>query len=78
MVFFPAIMGFLTFGFFVLRYKNAQDASAEGRRTLHITAAGVQALCSDIPFDRLTADSCKNEPFPALQQKLKKVSKLRL
>ena len=73
MVFFPAIMGFLTFGFFVLRYKNALDASAEIRRTLHITAAGVQALCSDIPFDRLTADSCKNEPFPALQQKLNKL-----
>lgn len=73
MVFFPSIMGFLTFGFFVLRYKNALDASAEIRRTLHITAAGVQALCSDIPFDRLTADSCKNEPFPALQQKLNKL-----
>ena len=73
MVFFPAIMGFLTFGFFVLRYKNAQDASAEVRRTLHITAAGVQALCSGIPFDVLTADSGKEEPFLSLQQKLNKL-----
>ena len=72
MVFFPAIMGFLTFGFFVLRYKNALDASAEVRRTLHITAAGVQALCSGIPFDVLTADSCREEPFLTLQQKLNK------
>ena len=73
MVFFPAIMGFLTFGFFVLRYKNALDASAEVRRTLHITAAGAQALCSGIPFDMLTPDSCKNEPFLTLQQKLNKL-----
>ena len=73
MVFFPAIMGFLTFGFFVLRYKNALDASAEVRRTLHITAAGVQALCSGIPFDVLTAESCREEPFLTLQQKLNKL-----
>ena len=73
MVFFPAIMGFLTFGFFVLRYKNALDASATVRRTLHITAAGVQALCSGIPFDALTADATREEPFLTLQQKLKKL-----
>ena len=75
MVFFPAIMGFLTFGFFVLRYKNALDASAEVRRTLHITAAGVQALCSGISFDGLTADSCREDPFLTLQQKLNKLQK---
>ena len=73
MVFFPAIMGFLTFRFFVLRYKNALDASATVRRTLHITAAGVQALCSGIPFDALTADATREEPFLTLQQKLKKL-----
>ena len=73
MVFFPAIMGFLTFGFFVLRYKNALDASATVRRTLHITAAGVQALCSGILFDALTADATREEPFLTLQQKLKKL-----
>ena len=73
MVFFPAIMGFLTFGFFVLRYKNALDASATVRRTLHITAAGVQALCSGIPFDALTADATREEPFLTLQQKLNKL-----
>ena len=73
MVFFPAIMGFLTFGFFVLRYKNALDASATVRRTLHITAAGVQALCSGIPFDALTANATREEPFLTLQQKLKKL-----
>ena len=73
MVFFPAIMGFLTFGFFVLRYKNALDASATVQRTLHITAAGVQALCSGIPFDALTADAAREEPFLTLQQKLHKL-----
>ena len=32
MVFFPSIMIFLTFGFFVLRHKSALDASAAVRR----------------------------------------------
>ncbi|MGP1575977.1 MAG: hypothetical protein ACTTH7_00545 [Treponema sp.] len=46
MVFFPAIMGFLTFGFFALRYKSALDDSAAVRGALHITAAGGYRGCA--------------------------------
>lgn len=70
MVFFPAIMIFLMFGFFVLRHKSELDASAAVRETLHITAAGAQGLCSGSPLDILTADTATEEPFLTLRRKL--------
>ena len=73
MVFFPAIMGFLAFGFFVLRHKSAIDASAAVRSALHITAAGAHGLCSGIPLDLLTEDSYTEEPFQTMQRKLDKL-----
>ena len=70
MVFFPSIMIFLTFGFFVLRHKSALDASAAVRETLHITAAGAQGMCSGSPLDILTADTVTEEPFLTLRWRL--------
>ena len=70
MVFFPSIMIFLTFGFFVLRHKSALDASAAVRETLHITAAGAQGLYSGSPLDILTAETAAEEPFLTLRRKL--------
>ena len=70
MVFFPSIMIFLTFGFFVLRHKSALDASAAVRETLHITAAGAQGLYSGSPLDILTAETSTEEPFLTLRRKL--------
>ena len=63
MVFFPSIMIFLMFGFFVLRHKSELDASAAVRETLHITAAGAQGLYSGSPLDILTAETAAEEPF---------------
>ncbi len=70
MVFFPAIMGFLVFGFFVLRHKSVLDASAATRAPLHITAAGARALCSGVPLDTLTAKTAAEEPFRTLRRQL--------
>ena len=70
MVFFPAIMGFLTFGFFVLRHRSVLDAAAAVQGVLHITAAGARGLYSGVPIDKLTEDSCAEYPFLQLQQQL--------
>ncbi|MGP1512352.1 MAG: methyl-accepting chemotaxis protein, partial [Treponema sp.] len=51
MVFFPSIMGFLVFGFFILRYKTTAETTAVIKSELHIAAAGAAAMCEGLSPD---------------------------
>ena len=70
MVFFPAIMGFLVFGFFILRYKNTAETTAAIKSELHIAAAGVASACSELPLDSIAKNGISDEKYDYLIKKL--------
>ena len=70
MVFFPAIMGFLVFGFFILRYKNTAETTAAIKSELHIAAAGVASACSELPLDSIAKNGISDEQYDYLIKKL--------
>ncbi|MFC2603467.1 MAG: methyl-accepting chemotaxis protein, partial [Treponema sp.] len=70
MVFFPSIMGFLVFGFFILRYKTTAETTAVIKSELHIAAAGAAAMCEGLSPDSLTERDISNEHYNSFTKKL--------